>query len=403
MAGIGIFGRYSMIQNTLATVVTLSALSMSPTTTKFISEFRSTDRDRTGRLLNLFQRISLTSGLVAGLVFLATAGLIAHALKDPGLAPGLRIGSAFLFFSAVNAYQLGALAGLEGYRSLAIAAALSGTLTLVAASAGMYFYGFVGAIFGQAIGSFGRFIFNKIALSLECSRAGVVPHSGPVTGQGRVLTRFALPAMLSTYSGIPAIWFANALVFRHAGGSSQMALYTAALTFKTVLLFLPMTITGVTLSVINHSRATTNLGRYLKLYGLNVLVVSAASIVFAIPFLLFGTTLLKAFGRDYPSGHEILTLMVLSSIVDGVGIAISPIFQSQGRMWLLFCCLTLPRDTMFVTMVWFWVPVAGALGLARAQLASGSYLTIASGILAYGVIRGLRNCIPQPNTEVLAY
>ena len=399
MAGIGVFGRYSMVQNTLATVVTLSALSMSTTTTKFISEFRSTDRNRTGRLLSLFNRISLISGAVSGILLLLAADLIATTLKDPGLAPGLRIGAGFLFFSTVNAYQLGALAGFEGYRSLAVAAALSGTLTLVCASLGMYLYGYVGAIAGQAIGSFCRFLFNRIALSMECEKAEVVPHSGPVPDQGRFLFRFALPAMLSTYSSIPAAWFANGFVFRHAGGSSQMALYTAALTFKTVLLFLPMTITGVTLPVINNARATTDLKRYLRLYRQNVMVVSAASMIFAAPFLLFGETLLKAFGRDYSAGHEILNVMVISSIVDGIGIAISPFFQSQGRMWMLFGCLTLPRDTMFVAMVWRWVPLSGAVGLARAQLASGAYITVASALLAWWVIRGLRDDSPLLRPE----
>jgi O-antigen/teichoic acid export membrane protein len=402
MAGLGIFGRYSMVQSTLMTVVTLSTLAMSTTTTKFISEFRSTDKDRTGRLLNLFKRISMGAGAVSAVLLLATADLIAHVLKDPSLAPGVRIGSIFLFFSTVNFYQLGGLAGLEGYRSLAIAAALSGTVTLAAASAGMYLFGFVGAIAGQAVGSLCRYIFYRMALAMECSRNDIVPHSGPVPERAQFLSKFALPAMLSAYSSIPAAWFANGLVFRHSGGSSQMALYTAALTFKTVLLFLPMTITGVTLPVINHARATTDLGRYLRLYGLNVLAVSAASIVFAVPFLLFGETLLKAFGRDYSAGREILTIMVVSAAVDGIGIAISPIFQAQGRMWLLFCCLTLPRDAMFVTIVWRWVPLTGAIGLARATLISGSYLTVASAVLAYAIIRGLRNPVPRLMAEAVS-
>jgi O-antigen/teichoic acid export membrane protein len=266
----------------------------------------------------------------------------------------------------------------------------------------MYFYGLVGAILGQAVGSFGRCIFNKIALSMECARAEIVPHAGRVPDQGRFLTGYALPAMLSTYSSIPVAWFANGFVFRHAGGSSQMALYTAAFTLKTVLLFLPMTITGVTLSVINHSRATSNLGHYLRLYGFNVLIVSAASIIFAVPFFVFGASLLKAFGRDYSAGHEILSVMVISSVVDGIGIAISPIFQSQGRMWLLFACLTLPRDTMLVILVWRWVPLTGASGLAWAQLTTGGYLTAASAVLAYWVIRGLRQHSPQPEAVVAA-
>jgi len=68
-------------------------------------------------------------------------------------------------------------------------------------------------------------------------------------------------------------------------------------------------------------------------------------------------------------------------------------------MWMLFGCLTLPRDAIFVAMVWLWVPFSGAAGLARAQLSSGIYFTAVSAILAYGVIRNLRNRLPNLRGE----
>ena len=305
----------------------------------------------------------------------------------------MKFGAGFLFFTTVNSYQLGALSGLEAYKSLALAAGISGAITFGSAIAGFHWFGFTGAIAGQSIGSACRYLLHKKILKGECRRAEIVPTRGGAAGQASALFRFALPSAMAGYTLIPATWLASALLFRQYHGASEVALYTAALTFKNVLLFLPNTITAVTLSVINHTKATTSIYRYLRLYLYNIALVSGVILLCGIPFLLFGTTLLKAFGRDFSAGHSVLSLLTLSAVADGITLAAYPLFHSQGRMWLSFWALAVPRDTIFVALAYYWVPKLGALGLAQAQLASSIFVTLSAiacaGVIAWGLTRTL--------------
>src|SRR5712691_2179953 len=124
-----IFGEYAMIQSTLLTLAPIAQLATGYTVTRYVAEFRSTDRDRAGRTLGLCSIVSASAACVAALALLAGAPwLAADILQAPHLAPGLLLVAAVVLFTVMNGYQIGALAGLEAYRDLATEGSVSGTL-----------------------------------------------------------------------------------------------------------------------------------------------------------------------------------------------------------------------------------------------------------------------------------
>lgn len=391
LAGIKAFGRYAMIQNTLVGIAGLSSLSMSFTTAKYVSEFRSTDPNRAAGLLGMCSKVAFCAGgtTAVALMLLATP-LATNALGDPALAFGMRLGVAFLFFNTINSYQLGALSGLEAYKSLGAAAAASAVIAVSITAAGAAWFGVEGAILGQSLSSLCRYGIHRRLLNSRCQVAGIFRRDHSSVDNKRIFSTFVLPAALSAYLTVPSIWFANTMLYRQPNGQSQLALYTAALIFKTILLFLPNAMTGVSLSVINNAKSTEDQSAYIRLYGYNIALIVGALVACAIPLMIFGQTLLRAFGRDFSGAGTVLQILTLSAIADGLATAAYPLVQSQGKMWLAFWAIALPRDAMFALLAYLWVPAGGALGLAHAQLAVSLLVAISTSAVCYTIMRGLR-------------
>ena len=146
------FGEYAMVQSTLLTVAVLSQLATGYTALKYIAEFRSSDPERAGRIMGLCALVSALMAGVGTLLLIAMAPWLAGViLKAPHLANALMIGSGFLFFSAINGYQLGALSGFEAFGSLAKAGVASGIVAVAAISLGAWWGGLNGTLIGLSI------------------------------------------------------------------------------------------------------------------------------------------------------------------------------------------------------------------------------------------------------------
>src|SRR5579863_9428136 len=127
MLGREAFGAFGIIQSTVLASAGIAQIATGITATKYVAEFRSRAPERAGKLLGLCSAVTLATGIAATLlVWFCAPWLAAHALKDPSLTGGLRIASFCVLFAVMNGYQLGALAGLESYRVLAIGSGAQG-------------------------------------------------------------------------------------------------------------------------------------------------------------------------------------------------------------------------------------------------------------------------------------
>ena len=100
------YGEYAMLQNTLATITFLMQLSMGFTATKFVAEYRSVDREKTGRILGMCALVSAVMACAGALAMaVAAPWLSSYALHAPHLGIPLRIGALYILFSAINAFQ----------------------------------------------------------------------------------------------------------------------------------------------------------------------------------------------------------------------------------------------------------------------------------------------------------
>ena len=369
LLGREIFGAYGMIQSTLTTFVGIAQAAGGITATKYVAEFRSSDKEKTGRVLGLCTATTATTGAVATLLVLLCAPWLASTtLKASFLAKPMQIASAVVFFTVMNAYQMGALAGLESYREWAIVNGLQGPIQLGVCSFSAWRWGLQGAVVGLLATSAIRWSILHVALVREANRQGIVLRYSGIWQERSILIKFALPAAISGLSAAPAMWLANTFLVRQANGYSQMALFSAALNLKNVVMFLPLLLNNVGFSLLNNHRGKESELRYRKVFWTTVCSVAGAALAGAAFFGVFGRHVLRLYGKNFPEAYPALLVLLTCAVVESVAMAVYLIIGAEEKMWFSLLGVMLPRDIAVVFFAYWLTPLRGALGLGFAHL-----------------------------------
>ena len=372
LLGLQIFGKYAMIQSTLATLALVAQMSAGFTATKFVAEFRSTNPRRAGAILGMLAIFSAcTAGIGALFLLLISGWLSGRILKAPELAVPLAIGSLVLLCVVLNGFLMGALAGMESYRRLAIALVWSGMVYLTICTALAWRGALIGAVSGLAISALLQFTLLALALWKECKVQGIQVQFGGMSQERDVLLKFVLPAGLSGFTTMPAFWLAGTFLVRQPGGYSQMAIYSAAFSLMTAVVFLPNIVNNVGMSLINHFKGTGDEVGFRQAFwtnfGLTMGIVAVGATVVGVA----GPQLLRIFGKNFNDGYPVLLTLLATTIPQGAATALYQVIQSHAKMWLSFLAVALPRDVVLVTLAYLRIPPSGAMGFALA--CAGAY------------------------------
>ena len=381
LLAVQVFGEYAMVQSTVAVLSVLGQLATGYTATKYLAEFRSVNPSRAGHLLGMLAVVSGCMGLVVSFGLFFGARWVSAVLEQPGLADGLRIAAVALFFSVMNGFLMGALSGLEGYVALGRSCVIGGTLYFLGAVLGGRAGALEGAMGGIAIaGAIQSALFWRATLT-AAARQGIVIRVGSLRPDADILVRFALPAALNGFLSVPAIWFGNAVLVRQEGGYQSMALFTAANSFRIIVLFLPNIVNNVNMSLLNYQLGLQDSRRYRRVFwvnfGLTVAIASGA----AVAATLLAPWLLGLFGEEFRAAYPILVVLMLATIPESVSLALLQVIQSRARMWFTFIGVWAPSYATLAIVAWLLIPAEHALGLAWAYVAAAAVAVAANALM----------------------
>jgi len=371
LLGKAVFGEFGMIQSTILTISGIAQVATGITATKYVAEFRSVDKERAGRILGLCSAFtSVTAGIACLLLLVGAPWLATATLKAPQLSGGLMIASGFVLFAVINGYQTGALAGLEAYRSMARVGVIQGVAHLAVCTLAAWCWGLEGGVGGLTCSAFIRWYLNKRALTIESRRHSIEILYANIWLERKILFGFALPAAISGLTTMPALWLANSFLVRQPDGFAQMGLYSAASTFRIIVMFLPVLLNSVGTSLLNNQRGLGNEMRFRKVFWANFTMTLGAVFVGSLFIAFAGRWLLQAFGKDFGEGYTVLLILLLSTIIEAAALTFYQIIQSKEKMWLSFFAVALPRDSLLVVLAYYLIPCYGATGLASAYAIS---------------------------------
>lgn len=364
-----LFGKFILVLSTIQALATFGGLGVGYTATKFLAELRDQQRPRAERVLALCEVLVFGAAVVMGCALLAFAPFVSLRVSGgPEVATLLQLGTAAVFFTALNGYLSGALAGLERYRELGITGVFCGCLYFVACVVGALRWGLPGAVIGLSVSAAVQWIVLRIATFRALRAAGLRPHYAALTEEWPVVTRWIVPGMLSALTAIPALWLGQAFLAKQSNGFSQLALYSAAYSLMGVVLFLPNVANAVGMSLINNALGGGNDSEYHSAFWLNLRATLLIEILGMALLLLFGPFVLRVYGSSFSAAYFVLVVLLLASVPESMTIALNQVLQSKGLVWTAIAAVNVPRDGTILLGAYLLVPRFGALGLAIAYL-----------------------------------
>jgi O-antigen/teichoic acid export membrane protein len=375
------FGELGIVQSTTSMFVALAGLGLGLTATKSIAETRTRDPQRAGRYITLFFQVTLGSGLLlSALYLLALPSLGATLPPGAGLTLALQVGAGLIFFGALNGTGLGVLAGLEAFKRSANVGAVRGALTAGLGLLGVATYGVVGGVAGTVLAEFLSAGWIVLAIRMEAHRRGIPRGGSRGALEWPVLWRFSLPALLSSLVVLPALWIANVRLVRDGGGFDQMGVFSAALKWNQMILFVPSALASIILSMLSNSHGSGSREEFRGIFRLSLAVNLGVTLVPSVLAAVFAPTLMRIYGPAYVGGWPVLVALSAASLPMVLNTILGQAFISTGSIWCRFALDFLLAATLAAT-AWWLIPRAGALGLAIANFVAFSVTSASLGLL----------------------
>jgi len=368
------YGIYGFLQGTILLFMNIGQLAMGFVATKFVAEYRVRQKERAGRVIVACIALAAFSGALATLIALVLAPTIAaKVLHTREAAAIIRLCAPAIFFLVVAVPCTGILAGFGNFRNIAISGVASGIVYIVLGAIAAVRFSLAAVFVSIGISACFQCVFLFVLVLREAKRqeipVGWASLSAMRLERGNLL-HVAIPAALTGFTSLPALWLSTATLAAQPAGIAALALFTAANSIRQVVLFVPNLVNNVGFSVLSRHGGVADQRGFRRAFWINITTVVGATSLAAAAIIIAGPYVLRIFGKTFVEATPVLIVLIASTIPEALGLAAYQIVQTRGEMWTSFFAVALPRDVTLVTLAVILTPHRGALGLAYAFVVS---------------------------------
>ncbi len=359
------YGRFGVLQSTIAAVGVFAGLGLGLTSAKYVSEYIENSSERAGRIASMCIASSVTGGLLLMIAILLFAGPLAEkSLRDSGLCLYLRLASALPLLNALIGVQSGILAGMGEFRDIALTSIYRGLASVPLFVCGVHFGGLVGAVAALVATSVVGVICNHVAIR----KHNLLTYHG-IFAERRILWAFSVPALLSGALVGPVVWLGNMILVRRPAGYAELGLFTAASQWRTAVTFLPAILAQTTLPILSQLYSAGQVRRFYKVLTVNIAITLSVSTLCALIVVAGKRLIVRAYGHEYEDISEVMILMLVATIISAGASVIGQALASAAEMWSGFWLNCVWASTFVISCI-LLVPTRGAMGLAEAFVIS---------------------------------
>ena len=331
------YGELGLVRSTINMFVIFGAAGLGITATKYIAEFRNTDKKKVASIYILTNGFALVTGFLAMLGVLLSARYLANkTLNAPHLVEEIRFGAVLLFISVVNSAQLGTLSGFEDFRSSALTTFFSSMAEFIFMIVGAYFYGVMGALLGYGVGYVVVTALYFVFIRRNMLHYGICMDYRAVRAKDiTVLYNFSIPAAFSSLLVGPVFWIVRTMLANTSDGYGELGIYEAADQWKVVILFVPSAISGILLPILTNTLSEGNNKSYWKVLKYNIYLNAGLTFVLALIVSLCASFIMQMYGEGF---DDVWTLIIISfsTIFTSVASVVGIVIASYGKMWIGF-------------------------------------------------------------------
>jgi O-antigen/teichoic acid export membrane protein len=165
-----------------------------------------------------------------------------------------------------------------------------------------------------------------------------------------------------------ADWLARLPLTHQAGGYANLGVFTAALSWSILVIFLPQQISAPNFPILASLFSAGDSRGFVRTAQTVWLACAGLSIVTAIPLIFLSKHILGLYGAEYLDGWPVMMLLTLTFAVNGTARVPAHVLIVAGLTWL-HCLFTFLWGAM-LCIIAILLREHGATGLALAYLAA---------------------------------
>lgn len=363
------YGQFGMVRSTISLFVVFGFAGMGLTATKFISQYKKSEKERIPSIYLLTNGFAVFTGALVTAAVLVFAPYIAEkTLSAPELVVPLRVGALLLFVTVLNGAQQGTLAGFENFKAIAINTLIGSIAESVLMLVGGYYWGVTGAVLGFGCGFVALYVANHVSIRRTLHTLGLSPRLSMFDRKDlHLLYKFSLPAALSSVMVAPVYWIARTLLVRF-DGFEELAVFEAADQWKVIILFVPTAVSQIVLPILS-SMANGSKDRFWKVLKYNIFLNAAVAAVLAASVCLFSEHIMASYGKGYTNTLP-LVYLALSTVMTSASTVAGLAISSRAKMWTGFGFNAFWGGLCILLTYMFLRTGLGAAGLGLALLCS---------------------------------
>ena len=364
------YGKWGLILQTVTLFGRFAIIGVVQTGTKHIAELRKTDPNRAGRSISLVLIFGLIFSLVMGVCCVVLAPTVAENLFGVSeLAFPLALGGLMLVAMVMTQALQGALAGFMAFRSIASSNLVQG-ITLIALVWPLTAnFGLVGVVVTMTLSWMGGGLFCLAVLIKQCHLYRIPLGFHGIWSERKILWNYTTPGMLIAVVMGPAMLLSQAIVAHIPSGLAGLGGFNAASRWRMVVLFVPIAVRRVTLSILSEMWGRRDYRRLVKALWTNVGMVGGVAFAVAVPVMLLSPWIMSMYGASFRSDWDLLVLLAAAAVFQAINDVVTQVAMCAEKVWWTF----------FIHVIWgaqllgctyLLVPFWGVRGLVWAWVAT---------------------------------
>lgn len=330
--GKDVYGEYGMIKSNLVLISTFSTFGLGYTATKFIAQYLNKNSDVIYSIHHIATNVTLAFSTILALLVFLFAEPFAEFLEGEHLAYLFRYSAIAIVFNALTTTQIGELAGIGKYKTIAWNNTYSGVFTFVVSIIFTYLWGIEGAAIALVL----SYCFNCL-INIYSIKRYIINRSLLPIDEYRILRKeiisFSLPVALqeSTYS--ITSWL-TMFVLVKLSNYGEVGLSSVADQWFAILLFIPGALRNVALSHLSSSAddSDENIAIMKKLVLANFLCTFLPFIIVA----CFSNYVCRLYGGSYIGLQPVLLACLFNSVINSVSNVFAQELMAHSCNWYLF-------------------------------------------------------------------
>ena len=222
---------------------------------------------------------------------------------------------------------------------------------------------------------------HQRALRSECRCHGVRIRYVDPRSELPMLLNFVLPAALSGCVGGLALTGCNTLLVRYSGSYTEIALFSAAYTIRTMVLLAPNMVVAFSAPLLCNLRVAGGPHAYRQTFWTCLSVNGGLTLAAALLLFWLGPHLLALFGKEFVGNRWVLGLLLASAVVEAIAVMLYQPLYNRGKMWYQFA-IGSAWPLAFLGGTWWTIARGGASLCAACYLAAWSLAAILYAIVA---------------------